>query len=353
MRTSAARQVSLAPLLADAAEVAKSPSLPAPVREALQQLLALPASLVNRPSAADIQKALKQSGVLLEAHLADPRTPFAPAPDLKQALLTLRHALHDWVERVPHIATPTASEAMAVAAASAMANIRSAVAHNPLAASVLGPGVGGPPVLYDSSVPAPPPPVNAKALPPPYRGAPTTGQGPVAASIEMTAPLEQIRDTLIERTEGALARVTMLQSASLGDGTSALQQPRHDHSPHWNFEMPFVAPAGTAVAHFEIARDGHKSATPESKDAVWRANFSIDLEPIGPVHAQVAVVGTHTSVRLWAERKASAAALRANASELAQGLARVALESTELLVREGVPPRPVKPSAGSFVDRAT
>jgi hypothetical protein len=321
------------------------------VREALKQLLTLPASFAQGASAADIQKSLKQSGVLLEAHLADPQTPFTPAPDMKATLLGLREALNDWVERVPQIAPLTPQEVATAAAAEALGYLKTSIADG-RAARAQGDPPAAPPAQPPQNA-APAAAVAPKVPPPPYRSAPTTGQGPAPASITATAPLEMIRDTLIERTEGALARMTLLQSASLGDA-SAPQQARHDSPPHWNFEIPFMAPPqGAAVAHFEIARDGHHGAASEAKAPVWRANFSITLEPIGPVHAQVAVTGYHASVRLWAERKASAAALRANSAALKDALNGVALVAAELLVREGTPPRPVKPPAGRFLDRAT
>lgn len=343
MRTSAARQVGLAPLFADVAEAFAAPQLPTPVRLVLAHMLALPRSFESGVSAADVQHSLKQSGILLETQLADHQTPFTLTPDLKVALLALRQVLHDWTERVPQLPPSAAADAAGIttttpvpikppASSSAGAN-SAAVEHNTHSAS--------------QSVIA-----TVKALPPPYRGAPTTGQQPMEASIEATAPLDTIRNTLVERTEGALARMTLLQSASLSDGAPS-QTIGHESSPHWNFEVPFVAPGGTAVAHFEIARDGHKSSASDPKAAMWRANFSLDLEPIGPVHAQVAVAGNHTSVRLWAERTASATALRAATAELKQALHQANLESTEVLVRVGEPPRPVKPPAGRFVDRAS
>lgn len=339
MRTSAARQVGLAPLLADVAEAFAAPQLPTPVRLVLAHILALPRSFESGVSAADVQQSLKQSGILLEAHLADPQTPFTLAPDLKVALLALRQVLHDWTERVPHLPASAAAETVAPEVATSTSALNRAgsgsAAAEPAAHSAL------------QSIAA-----LVKAPPPPYRGAPTIGQQPMEASIEATAPLDTIRNTLIERTEGALARMTLLQSASLGDAATP-QTVGRESSPHWNFEVPFMAPGGAAVAHFEIARDGHKSSTPDVKAAVWRANFSLDLEPIGPVHALVAVTGNRTSVRLWAERAASATALRAATTELQHALHQANLESIEVLVRDGEPPRPVKPPAGRFVDRAS
>ena len=46
----------------------------------------------------------------------------------------------------------------------------------------------------------------------------------------------------------------------------------------------------------------------EAAKRVWRARFSLDVEPAGPVHALVSLTGEKTSVRMWAERPATAAA---------------------------------------------
>ena len=74
---------------------------------------------------------------------------------------------------------------------------------------------------------------------------------------------------------------------------------------------------------------------------------------MGPVHAQVALTGHRAAVRLWAERPRTAIALRGNLSELNAGFKLVGLETAEVVVRDGAPPRPLKPGAGRFVDRAS
>jgi hypothetical protein len=77
-------------------------------------------------------------------------------------------------------------------------------------------------------------------------------------------------------------------------------------TPRWNFEIPFVTPQGTAMAQFEISRDGGGNEEVEAAKRVWRARFSLDVEPAGPVHALMSLVGDKTSVRMWAERPATA-----------------------------------------------
>jgi len=67
------------------------------------------------------------------------------------------------------------------------------------------------------------------------------------------------------------------------------------------------------MAQFEIARDGG-TETVQAAKRVWRARFSLDVEPAGPVHALVSLSGDKTFVRMWAERPATAVQLRAGAA---------------------------------------
>jgi hypothetical protein len=165
-------------------------------------------------------------------------------------------------------------------------------------------------------------------------------------------PPRDIGKVLLSETNGAIARQTLLQAASLPD--HAAPSPHGDTSgPRWLFEVPFATPQGTAVAQFEIARDG-RNAPAEGIKPAWRARFSLDVEPIGPVHAQVALTGARATVTLWAERPDTSSQLRENAPRLADALRQAELEPGELLVRFGTPPRPRDNIAsGHFLDRAT
>jgi len=184
------------------------------------------------------------------------------------------------------------------------------------------------------------------APPPPYGGAPTTAQPPAAAAVSADAAPRVIGERLLSDTDAALARQTLLQAASLPDGAQSQRD-----SVRWVFEVPFATPQGTAVAQFEIARDGRGGSAREAQPA-WRARFTLDVEPIGPVHAQIALNGTRAAVTLWAEREASATRLRTDAGLLSQALIQAELEPGDVLVRTGEPPRPPEP-AGRFLDRAS
>ena len=187
--------------------------------------------------------------------------------------------------------------------------------------------------------------------PPPFRGALPSAQPIAAPSIASDAPLATTAHHLLTDTDAAIARQTLLQVASL-PGRVDTTGPRIDPGvPRWNFEIPFATPQGTAMAQFEISRDGGGNEV-EAAKRVWRARFSLDVEPAGPVHALVSLSGDRTSVRMWAERPATAAQLRAGAAQLSQALSKAELQPGDIVIRDGAPPQPAPARAGHFLDRA-
>ena len=187
--------------------------------------------------------------------------------------------------------------------------------------------------------------------PPPFRGALPSAQPVVSPSFAPDTPLAATVHRLLDDTHAAIARQTLLQVASLPDRAD-IAGPRTDPAaPRWNFEIPFATPAGTAIAQFEISRDGTASASDAAK-RVWRARFSLDVEPAGPIHALISLSGDKTSVRMWAERPATATQLRAGASQLGQALSRAELQPGDIVIRQGAPTQSVPVPAGHFVDRA-
>jgi flagellar hook-length control protein FliK len=336
VQISAARQSGLSPLFADAGIAAAVPALPEPVRQAAERMLALQPTLDETVSAEGIKQALGSSGLFLEARLSaaanGDAVPAGAANDLKAALVVLRNVLGTWL------------------------------ASDGPEAAMLKTGTGpqdipaAPSIVPDSAGHAEPRAPAATSPPPPYRGAPTAAQPAAAPSISPDMAPRDIGKVLLSETDAAIARQTLLQAASLPDHltAAATTAARSDTSgPRWNFEVPFATPQGTAVAQFEIARDGRNVPAEGAKPA-WRARFSLDVEPIGPVHAQIALTGARAAVTLWAERPATSAQLRDNAPKLADALRQAELEPGDVLVRAGVPPRPREGVAsGHFLDRSS
>jgi hypothetical protein len=185
--------------------------------------------------------------------------------------------------------------------------------------------------------------------PPPYRGGPTSAQPALPSTLPADANPRLVGQVLLNHTEAALAHLKLLQIASLPDPPQASGH-HADQGPRWMFEIPFSTPQGSAIAQFEIRRDGRGSKAEQAGPA-WRARFSLDIEPIGPVHAQIVLMDGRAWVTLWAEREASVQILRQNEKLLSQ-----ALKETDVVPEVafclGAPHRKVTP-AGQFLDRAS
>ncbi len=304
--------------------------------------------------------------------------------DLKVALLVLRQVLRAWhpepaaphsgsVSSRPAAAPPEAAHAQLPPATASPPSIRdaqtvrqiaSALAGLPqeLAATSIPPSAPLSPdeatglartlasALIARDTPAPQPASGTAAVAPPYRGAPLAAQAVAAPSIAPDAAPHEIAHKLIAETDGALARQTLLQAASLPEQPS---HPRAEAAQRWNFEVPFATPQGTAIAQFEVSRDGSTpKADPQAR--TWRARFSLDVEPMGPVHAMIALAGARTSVTLWAERATTATRLNEHAPLLNEALRAAELEPADFQFRVGAPPAMAKQAApGRFMDRAS
>jgi len=388
-------QDSLAPLFANLGAAVSSSNLPPKLQAASAQVLAQQTSLDQNLDGGDIKTAFQKSGIFLEASLAAGSVPPSGVPDLKAALIVLRQTLQSALGSNGAAATPAGAQqaAPSQAAAASLApssslnldvqeillpqarlpvaeNLALAgqAARNPLAAALdVGPSAGVTLNLLQEALQELGNPVRAAAPskdvrgadmtfhtntpPPPIRGALPAAQPIASPTIAPHAPLEATAHHLLDDTDAAIARQTLLQVASLPDRIDSSAPKADMNVPRWNFEIPFATPQGTAMAQFEISRDGG-SETVEAAKRVWRARFSLDVEPAGPVHALISLNGDKTSVRIWAERHATAEQLRAGASDLSQALSRAELQPGDIVIRDGAPPQAAPAKAGHFLDRA-
>ncbi|MGY8708311.1 flagellar hook-length control protein FliK [Bradyrhizobium sp. 18BD] len=401
------KQGSQAPLFANLASVVTGSDLPAGLKQAVLDVLVQQTPLNTALDGGDIESAFQKSGLFLEASLAAGATPSSgTVPDLKAALLVLRQTLATLEAAAPQAqsgalpanatATPQVAVAPALveseAAQSALPSAGSEAAQAPqfprnvnLAAAVLADIAG------NTSQAAVPRTMSAglaasllqevtqnlprmignvpganKAVPdghifeaaarattpPPFRGALPSPQSIASPSLAPDTPLSATVHRLLDDTDAAIARQTLLQVASLPDRTDASGHRIDPTVPQWNFEIPFATPQGTAMAQFEISRDGGNDSADPAKRA-WRARFTLNVEPAGPVHALITLNGDKTFVRMWAERPTTAQQLRAGINELSQAMTRAELKPGDIVVRDGTPPQPAPARAGHFLDRAT
>lgn len=406
-RAAAPVQASLSSLFANLPVIVASQAAPPDVKAAAAQLLVARTPLTENLSASDVRHAFQASGVLLEASLARgiPAVPPSGGPDLKAALTVFRQLVANWSasEGKPAQSAPTVvqnsgvqqsqatplplivtdkpgavlPQAATTSSKPADASIKAALTPNDAAASdpaeplmaartirdqqgaALTKPAGAIAPDNDETLVKPSMPallqvaIRASAEPaPPFRGSAPSVQPIVAPSIDLDMPAPHLAAQLFDQADGALARQTLLQVASLPERFDAASVAQSQQ--RWAFEIPFATQQGTAVAQFEIAEDDSNGmAESGAPKRVWRARFTLDIETTGPVHALVSLVGDKTTVRMWAERADTAAQLRAGTQALDSALKLADLQPGDIVVQDGQPPKRTPARAGHFLDRAT
>ena len=272
-QTAVTEQDSLAPLFANLGAAISSGNLPPKLREAITQVLAQQTSLDQNLAGSDIKTAFQKSGIFLEASLAAGSVPPSGVPDLKAALIVLRQTLQSALgangpaaavmpaegqaAALPAAATapslapsapnfdvqeiflpqarPPVADAATLAAPAARAALAAALDAGPSAgatlnllqealqqlgsparAAVAPKDLRGNDVAFHTNTP-----------PPPVRGALPAAQPVASPTIAPHAPLETTAHHLLDDTDAAIARQTLLQVASLPDRVDA-SSPRID-----------------------------------------------------------------------------------------------------------------------------
>lgn len=316
VRDAATRQGGMAQLYADLEASVAQPkmAMPPPVLAAAGQLFALRLNTASKVplDADDIKAALVRSGLVNMRAPSDMARPPVPL-DARAVLLSLREALKNWenAERGrPHPAVTPASATSPPAAASKPS----------------GPAL-------------------------PYPDGPTVPQAAADPTIPANATARELASHLLDKTDSAIAREMLLKIASLPDRADPSSRPADANSSRMTFDIPMATPHGTAVAQIRIERDGAQRKG-DSVEPVWRANFSVDIEPIGAVHVRIALVGGKAAVTLNAERAESAESLSAGLPILEAGLRNAALEPGQLTCQAGQP-HAASAEQGLYIDHAT
>ncbi|BAS00693.1 hypothetical protein BV133_3099 [Blastochloris viridis] len=361
-----ARQSSLAPLFADleqmlgsaAAANGKVPTLPAEVLAAAAKVLDFRLSTRDATDPIQILTSFLRSGVFHDA--ANPRLATATAAD-GGLMQRLGHALEQVVGAQPAggasqgaaapqteqgltlraligllaLAEPKTAGGM-MASPMPLPDLKSALAD--LRNAILG-ALG-----EDGARLAAMMPPRTEAARPPRRGTPPRAQPAADPLLGNTfSPGEALR-TLLAETEGALARLSLAQLACSDAEIGTSGGVEKGAAPGWTFEVPLLADGRTSIAQIEIRRDESRSAATDEQVRGWSVRFSIDVDPVGPVHAMLALRGAELSVSLWAERPAAVEQLQAASGTFAALVADQDLTLERLFVRGGRPDGPPMPA---------
>lgn len=190
---------------------------------------------------------------------------------------------------------------------------------------------------------------------PPRRGVVPRGQAAMAAErAEGGEDVAELGRRALERSEGALQRILLGQYAVL-DRHADADQPAMTQARHgeWTAELPLATRDGTAVVQMTIERDGGRRTGAEaaSEPTGWRVRFALDVEPLGPVTAQIGLAGEHLSIGLWFERPETAARLSSEVGTLRGALEAADIPVDAIRVAAGRPSEATRSTtSGRFVD---
>jgi hypothetical protein len=280
------RQVPVVALTAALTAVLGKVALPEPVVRAAQQVLGGQVALDSQDfDGAALQAAVRGSGLFLEAGLARGQTP-SPQTDMKLALLALQQALTKWLG--PQAPMPAAGQA-----------------------------------------------------PPPVKGVPPRMRDPSVPPLDLDAPAPEVGKQLLERTEAALARTRLHQSASLPEPAVKAAD--------WSLDLPVLIGQHQTMLQFQIHADEQgQGSTPAERG--WQMRFALNLPALGEVGAQVSFRSGSTGVMLWASDPAAARALEEHADTLREAMAAAGLRLGALVVRAGAPVTAAPQTRGQLVD---
>ncbi|MCB1858279.1 MAG: flagellar hook-length control protein FliK [Gammaproteobacteria bacterium] len=166
---------------------------------------------------------------------------------------------------------------------------------------------------------------------PPGAATGNRNDGPQQSS---TNPLQGLLSELVSRTEGALARVLLNQLASLPQAESSTQ--------HWHFDLPLAN--NERLDYFRVKIAGETGRESQQTDSRWTVAIEFELEPLGPVKANLVLRGNEISSFFTAERPEGAQRIKRAMPLLNQAFQRAGLTVGRLVASEGkVEIRPVAP----------
>ncbi len=174
----------------------------------------------------------------------------------------------------------------------------------------------------------------------PVRGGPMHGQPAVPASLSADSQTSDVLRTLHDQSDSSLARLTLTQAASLPDLHEPTAPQRSDQPQQFTVEIPIRYQGETTIAQMQVNRDapeGRASTSGKHEPRQWTVRFSMNCEPIGPVHAAIRLLNEKVSIRLWAERPQTAQTFNTMAPILEQAMAATPVKCDGIVIAEGRP----------------
>lgn len=133
---------------------------------------------------------------------------------------------------------------------------------------------------------------------------------------------------LLDKTEGALARLVLDQLASLSRNDSGQTA--------WNIQIPFTDGSHTDAAKLRIVREN--KAGSQAEQAYWTVVLELNPPGLGILHSRITLVGGRIETCFWSGSEATSNLVRSHLDLLAARLQQAGLEVGRLDTVAGPPP---------------
>ncbi len=317
----------------------RSPNLAPEIFTLARNLLETLPSTARVSSADGLRQAIRDSGLFLEAKLAQAAAsnvrPTELAHDFKANLLRLVQALRDNAAN----SAPAATRAHPLLGTGGAPATPTRPAPAPVAlpaalAATLASAVPTATRLSPGSLPDPGAPLQ--------RGQPPQPPVPLAQLIK-GQELALTQAQLQRFAEGALARVQLHQLSSLPQERMPL--------PEWLIELPLRRDGETDVWNFRIGRDAERERkTPDDATPAWSVMLAFDLPGVGPMQSRVTLRGDRVTAQFFSRIQGVLPLVMEHLPMLQARLRQVGLSVDELTCHHGEIPKPQAPPPTRILD---
>ena len=134
-------------------------------------------------------------------------------------------------------------------------------------------------------------------------------------------------EALLNKTEGAIARIVLDQLASL---------PQNDDKQNaWQIEIPFIDGHHTDSVKLKINRESN--ANQSSDQANWSVVLELNPPGLGTLHSRISLVGDVIDTYFWSDQQTTIALVREHLDRLSARYTQAGLSVGQLNALEGTP----------------
>jgi hypothetical protein len=157
----------------------------------------------------------------------------------------------------------------------------------------------------------------------------TIRQAVQSAASSLPQVAEEPAPRLGDQVRGGVAQIEVNQLRHLSESAQGNNV--------WRIDLPVRDVDGQArLLHLEVEEEPPERH-PGEELRHWSMRIDLDLEPLGPMHAKVSLVGETVHTVIWAERPSTLDLLQSNVDWLQSQLARVGLDASDVQCLAGRP----------------